>query len=141
MLQTNNMGVCSQCLSHVGPAPAHGAHSSGSRLLRRELSEAGPGLHASPQSKPLRLRHSGCPQGHRLGWACVLRPSQVRVAQVFGECKSKVLKQISLWLFASPIPAAQFSGCTAGVLSQADGDCPEPQEVLVSKEARLQFHR
>ena len=85
MLQTNSTGVCSQCLSHVGPAPAHGAHSSGSRLLRRELSEAGPGLHASPQSKPLRLRHSGCPQGHRLGWACVLRPSQVRVAQVFGE--------------------------------------------------------
>ena len=24
-LQTNNMGVCSQCLSHTGPAPAHGA--------------------------------------------------------------------------------------------------------------------
>ena len=25
MLQTNNTGVCSQCLSHTGPAPAHGA--------------------------------------------------------------------------------------------------------------------
>ena len=24
MLQTNNTGVCSQCLSHTGPAPAHG---------------------------------------------------------------------------------------------------------------------
>ena len=24
-LQTNNTGVCSQCLSHSGPAPAHGA--------------------------------------------------------------------------------------------------------------------
>ena len=24
MLQTNNPGVCSQCLSHTGPAPAHG---------------------------------------------------------------------------------------------------------------------
>ena len=24
-LQTNNTGVCSQCLSHTGPAPAHGA--------------------------------------------------------------------------------------------------------------------
>ena len=23
MLQTNNTGVCSQCLSHAGPAPAH----------------------------------------------------------------------------------------------------------------------
>ena len=26
-LQTNNTGVCSQCLSHTGPAPAHGACS------------------------------------------------------------------------------------------------------------------
>ena len=25
MLQTNNTGLCSQCLSHTGPAPAHGA--------------------------------------------------------------------------------------------------------------------
>ena len=25
MLQTNNTGMCSQCLSHTGPAPAHGA--------------------------------------------------------------------------------------------------------------------
>ena len=25
MLQTSNTGVCSQCLSHTGPAPAHGA--------------------------------------------------------------------------------------------------------------------
>ena len=32
-LQTNHTGVCSLCLSHIGPAPAHGAHSSGSRLL------------------------------------------------------------------------------------------------------------
>ena len=27
MLQTNNTGVCSQCLSHTGSAPAHGACS------------------------------------------------------------------------------------------------------------------
>ena len=31
--------------------------------------------------------------------------------------------------------AAQFSGCTAGAPSQADGDCPEPQEVLAKKPA------
>ena len=37
------------------------------------------------------------------------------------------------------IPAAQFSGCTAGASSQEDDDRPEPQEVLVSKEACLQF--
>ena len=57
-------------------------HCSGCRLLRQELSEAGPGLHAPPRSKPLRFRHSGSPQGRRIGWACVLCPSQVPAAQV-----------------------------------------------------------
>ena len=55
MLQTNNTGVCSQCLSHAGHAPAHGTHRSGSTMLSQEPSEAGPRLHAPPQSKPLRL--------------------------------------------------------------------------------------
>ena len=55
MLQTNNTGVCSQCLSHAGHAPAHGAHHSGSTLLRREPSEAGPRVHAPARSKPLRF--------------------------------------------------------------------------------------
>ena len=55
MLQTNNTGLCSQCLSQAGPAPAHGVHRSGSMLLCREPSEAGPRLHAPPRSKPLRL--------------------------------------------------------------------------------------
>ena len=85
MLQTNNTGVCSQCHRHAGPAPAHSAHRSGSRLLCQKLSEAGPGLHAPPWPKPLRLRHSGSPQRRRLGGACVLCSSQVRVAWVFGE--------------------------------------------------------
>ena len=62
LLQTNNTGVCSQYLSHAGPAPAHGAHRSGSKLLCQEPSEASPGLHAPPRSKPLRLRHSGSPE-------------------------------------------------------------------------------
>ena len=66
MLQTNNTGECAQCPSHTGPAPAHSAYSSGSRLLCWELCEAGPGLHAPPRSKPLRLRHSGSPQRRRL---------------------------------------------------------------------------
>ena len=55
MLQTSNTGVCLQCLSPPGPAPARGTHRSGSMLLCRELFEAGPRLHAPPQSKPLRL--------------------------------------------------------------------------------------
>ena len=87
-LQTNNTGMCLQCLSHTGPSPAHSAcalpaHiaqalgcSSGNRL-RPAL-----GLHAPPRSKPLRFRHSGSPQRRRLGWACVLCPSQVQAAQV-----------------------------------------------------------
>ena len=85
MLQTNNTGVCLQCLSHPGPAPVYCAHSSGSRLLCQEPSEAGPRLHAPPRSKPLRLGHSGSPERRRLGWACVLCPSQVRAARVSGE--------------------------------------------------------
>ena len=85
MLQTNNTAMCLQCLSHAGLAPAHGAHHSGSSLLCLEPSEASPELHAPPQSKPLWLRHSSNPQRRRLSWACVLCPSQVRAARVFGE--------------------------------------------------------
>ena len=55
MLQTNNTGVCSQCLSLAGPAPTHDTHRSGSMLLRWEPSEAGRRLHAPPRSKLLRL--------------------------------------------------------------------------------------
>ena len=44
----------------------HRLHCSGSRLLCQALSESGPGLHALPRSKPLRLRHSGSPQRRRL---------------------------------------------------------------------------
>ena len=47
-----------------------------------ELSKVGPGLHALPRSKPLRFRFSGTPQRRRLGWACVLCPSQVQAAEV-----------------------------------------------------------
>jgi len=87
-LQTNNTGVCLQCLGHTGFAPCSRRvcfpclHCLGSRLLCRELSEAGPGLHAPPRSKPLRFRYLGSPQRRRLGWACILCPYQVRAAQV-----------------------------------------------------------
>ena len=56
-----------------------------------------------------------------------------------GPSSSGVWRARSLRLIASPVPAAQFSGCTAGAPSQTDDDCPEPQQVLVSKEACLQF--
>ena len=57
-------------------------HCSGNRLLFWELSEVGPGLHALPRSKLLRFRYLGSPQRCRLGWACVLCPSQIQSAQV-----------------------------------------------------------
>ena len=60
----------------------HGLHCSDSRLLCRELPDAGPGLHALPRSQSPRFRFPGTPQRRRLAWACVLRPSQVRAAQV-----------------------------------------------------------
>ena len=70
--------VCphSQCVCFLS------LHCSGSRLLWQELSDAGPGFHALPRSKPLRFRFSGTPQRRRLDWACVLCPSLVRAAQV-----------------------------------------------------------
>ena len=134
----NNTGVCSQCLSHTGPAPHSRPvcppfpHFSRCRLL----SQAGPGLPAPPRSKLLRLRHSGSPQRCRLSWACILCPSQVRAAQVM-----RYLVSVVTVTYRLTVPAARFSGCTTGTPSQADVDCPEPQEVLVSKEACLQFGR
>ena len=89
-------GECSQCFSHTGFAPTHGvcafpvytAQALG--CSARELSEAGPGLHAIPRSKLLRFRFSGTPQRHRYGWACVLCPSQVRASQAT-RCLASVL--------------------------------------------------
>ena len=47
-----------------------------------ELSKAGPAFRALPRSKLFKFRFSGTSQRHRLSWACVLCPSQVREAQV-----------------------------------------------------------
>ena len=80
-------GECLQCLGHTGFAPAHRtcafpvytAQAPG--CSAGERSKVGPGLRALPRSKPLRCRFSGTPQRNRLGWACVLCPSQVQVSQ------------------------------------------------------------
>ena len=90
-LQTNITGVygeCSQCADHTGFAPANSmcaflvytAQAPGCSAW--ELSKAGPGFRALPRSKLLRFRFLGTPQWHRLGWACVLCPSQAQGAQV-----------------------------------------------------------
>ena len=116
--------VCPRSRCMCPPCP----HCSGSMLLHQEPSEACPGLHAPPRSKPLRFRHSGSPQRRRLAWACILCPSQVRAAQVMRCLVSTVAATYRL-------PAARFSGCTTGAPSQADVDCPEPQEVLAKRPA------
>ena len=126
-MQTNISGMyeeCLQCFSRTGFAPAHGvcafpvytAQALG--CSAGELSEAGPGLHAIPRSKPLRFRFSGTPQRHRFSWACALCPSQVQAAQVTRSSASAVTPSWRLCLIASPVPVTRFSGCTMGAPSQ-----------------------
>ena len=81
-LQTNNTVVCSQCLSHTGPVPAHSVCSLPAHTAQALGCSAGihPGLALGCMLLP-GLSHSGSPQRHRLVWACVLCPSQVRAAQ------------------------------------------------------------
>ena len=74
-------------------------------------------LCALPRSKSLRFRFSGTPASHRLGWACVLCPSQVQAAQVT-RCLASTHSPGVMHLIIFPIPAAQFPGCTVGAQSQ-----------------------
>ena len=53
----------------------------------------------------------------RLGWACVLCPSQVRVTQAT-RCLLSAHSPGVVHLMASPAPAAQFPGWAVGVPSQ-----------------------
>ena len=90
-LQTNITGMCgefSQCLGHTGFGPAHSVCAFQAYIAPTpgcsagELSKASPGLHALPRSKLLGFRFLGTPQRHRIGWVCVLCPSQVWAAQM-----------------------------------------------------------
>ena len=143
----------SQCLSHPGPAPAHGvcslpAHTaqaldcstgnhpwpalgclhlpglsrsgSGTRVVLRGTDLVGPAFCALPRSEQLRQERPDI-------YLCFNN-------EVFG-------KHGCCDLSPPHLPPAWLSGCTTGAPSQADVDCPEPQEVLVSKEACLQFCR
>ena len=91
-----------------------GLHCSGSRLLCK----VGPGLCALPRSEPLRFSFLGTPQKHRLGWACVLRPSQVRATEETRCLASTHSPGGAVRLITFPIPAARFPGCAAGAPSQ-----------------------
>ena len=139
MLQTNNTGVGSQCLSHPGSAPAHGPCSLPVHTARTLGCSAGnnprlalgcmhlPGPSRSGSGTRVVLR------GADSVWACVLCSSQVRAPI----CSSQASANAATYR----LPATRLSGCKTGAPSQADVDRPDPQEVLVSKEACLQFYR
>ena len=76
----------------------------------------------------------GSPQRHRLRWACVLCPSQVRAAQVTRCLVSTVAETYHL-----PHPCHSVFWVYNQAPSQADVDHPQSQEVLVSHKAYLQF--
>ena len=143
--------MCLQCLGHTGFAPAHGVCAfpvytaqalgcSARNCLRwalgwvhfPSLSCSGSGtwvLHKGADS--VGPAFCALPRSKQLRWPGVWRAR-------------------SLWLIASTVPAARFSGCKTGSPSQvcrvslleswslaatlpADVDRPESQEVLVSK--------
>ena len=125
-LQTNITGMCgecSQCLGHTGFAPTHDmcafpvytAQAPG--CSAGELSNPGPGLCALPRSKPLRFRFLGTPQRHRLGWACILCPSQLRVAQVT-RCFASAHSPGVVYLITFPIRPPWFPEFAVGAPSQ-----------------------
>ena len=111
-----------QYLSHTGFAPTHGMcalpvyTAQAPSCSAGELSKVGPGLHALPRSKPLRFRFSGTRQRHRLVWACVLCPSQVRAAQAT-RCLASTLSPGGIPPYASPVPATRFPWCVVGMPS------------------------
>ena len=82
-----------------------------------ELSKVGLGCMHIPGLSHSRSRFSGTPQRCILRWACVLCPSQVRAAQVTRYLAS-ALSPGTVRLIASPVPAAQFPGCSAVTLPQ-----------------------
>jgi len=113
-----------------------------------ELSKAGPVFHALPRSKLLRFRFLGTPQRHRLGWVCVLCPSQVRAAHPTRWLVS-ALSQACSASYHLPGPGRSVSWCAARALSHlchvsllgsssltvtllADVNHPGSQEDLVS---------
>ena len=74
----------------------------------RELSIVGPGFCVLARSKLLRFRFLGTPQRHRLSWACILCPSQVRGAQVT-RCLVSILFQVYSASYHLPSPSCLIS--------------------------------
>ena len=114
----------SECLGHTGFVHTHSvcafvvytAQAPG--CSARELPKEGPGLHALPRSKPLRFRFLGPPQRHKLGWTCVLCPSQVRAAQTT-RCLASTLSPGGRCILSPPWSwPLGFSSCAVGASSQ-----------------------
>ena len=96
---------------------------SQSTLLRlqvalQELSKVGPWLRAFPRSKLLRFRFLGISQRHRLGWPCVLCPSQVRAVQATRCFATTLSPGGAVHLITSLVLATRFLRCIMGALSQ-----------------------
>ena len=150
MLQTNITGVCSMIQPHwVCPHSwcvcFPSLHFSDSRLLCRELSDAGPGLPEFPRSKPLRFRFSGTPQRCRLGWACVLCHSRSKQLRWPGAWRALLPPVGGCGLSPPPSQPLGFLGVSLlgswslAATLPADVDHPETPEVLVSNEVCLHF--
>ena len=102
-------------------------HCSGFRLLCWELSEAGPGLHALPRSKPLRFRFSGTLQRHRLGLGLCFVPFRGPSSsgdQVLGERGCPQLKAATYCLpHPSGLVFCMYNGCAfSGVPCVSSGE-------------------
>ena len=121
---TGVFGECSQCMDCTGFDLAHGTYAFPVYTAQApcssegQLSKACPGLRALPRSKLLRFRFLGTPQTHRLSWACVLCPSQVRGAQATKCLVSTLFPGGAVHLITSLVPATWFPECAVGTLSQ-----------------------
>ena len=141
-LQRNNTGMCSQCLSHTGPAPAHSVCAVPAHTA--QALGCSPGNHLRPALGCMHLSGLSCSGS---GTRVVLRGTDSVEPAFCALPRSKQLRLPGVWrarslqLITFPVPAIQFSGFTTSTPSQADIDHPESQEVLVSKEAFLQFCR
>ena len=123
----HSRSVCFPCLHCVGSARNCLRPALGCMHL--------PGLSRSGSGTGVLLRGADS-----VGPACVPFPDPSSSDdQVFGERGCCHL--LSLPPTPPPVGAARVSGCTTGAPSQADVDRLEPQEVLVSNEACLQFGR
>ena len=111
-------------------------------------SKAGSAFRALPRSKLLRFGFSGTPQGHRLCWACIFCPSQVRALQVT-RCLASALSRWTVCLHHLPgpgcsvswvccdstvsgVPCVSSGGLISGCYLLADVNCPASQEDVVS---------